>query len=111
MTKIEKSVIDFLKSGMVYSDGAIMKNLGINDIELENIYASLMKKGYLETYEDFLRNNPDYNENKKSSCSACSSSKSCSSKGGCSSGSCGSDSDIDYSKVKVLTEKSFIYTY
>ena len=35
MTKIEKSVIDFLKSGMVYSDGAIMKNLGINDIELD----------------------------------------------------------------------------
>ncbi len=116
MNKIETAVLDFLKSGMVYSDGAIMKNLGINELELENIYNSLTKQGYLESYEDFLKRNPDYEKGEEEhSCGGCSSggcsSSSCSS-GGCSSGGCSSkDDDIDYSKIKVLTEKAFIYSY
>ncbi|MGL5088236.1 MAG: hypothetical protein ACRC6Z_02060 [Cetobacterium sp.] len=107
MNNIEIKVLDFLKSGMVYSDGAIMKNLGINEFELENIYTSLTSQGYLESYEDFLKKNPDYekSEEEKSCGGGCSS-------GGCSSGGCSSkDEDIDYSKIKVLTEKAFIYNF
>ncbi|MGL5659207.1 MAG: hypothetical protein ACRDDK_08975 [Cetobacterium sp.] len=106
MNNIEKNVLDFLKSGMVYSDGAIMKNLGISSAELEEIYMSLTNQGYLENYEDFLKRNPDYEKGEEeNSCGGCSS-------GGCSSGGCSSkDEDIDYSKIKVLTEKAFTYTY
>ncbi|MGL4786428.1 hypothetical protein [Cetobacterium somerae] len=106
MNNIEKNVLDFLKSGMVYSDGAIMKNLGISSAELEEIYISLTNQGYLENYEDFLKRNPDYEKGEEeNSCGGCSS-------GGCSSGGCSSkDEDIDYSKIKVLTEKAFTYTY
>ncbi|MDX8335439.1 MULTISPECIES: hypothetical protein [Cetobacterium] len=109
MNYIETEVLEFLKSGMVYSDGAIMKNLGINAIKLEEIYQSLTKQGYLETYAEFLKRNPGYEEEeKKHSCG-------CSSNGcnGCSSGGCCSskEDDLDYSKVKVLTEKAFTYTY
>lgn len=106
MNNIEKNVLEFLKSGMVYSDGAIMKNLGIDSIELEEIYISLTNQGYLESYDDFLKRNPDYEKGEdESSCGSCSS-------GGCSSGGCSSkDEDIDYSKIKVLTEKAFTYTY
>ncbi|MGL5000574.1 MAG: hypothetical protein ACRCZR_06920 [Cetobacterium sp.] len=117
MNNIEEKVLDFLKSGMVYSDGAIMKNLGINEIELENIYSSLTLQGYLESYEDFLKKNPDYEKGEEeSSCGGCSSggcsSGGCSSHGGCSSGGCSTkDEDIDYSKIKVLTEKAFIYSF
>lgn len=122
MNNIEKNVLEFLKSGMVYSDGAIMKNLGIDSIELEEIYISLINQGYLESYDDFLKRNPDYEKGEdESSCGSCSSGG-CSSKGGCSSGGCSSggcssggcsskDEDIDYSKIKVLTEKAFTYTY
>ena len=116
MNNIEKNVLDFLKSGMVYSDGAIMKNLGINAIELENIYQSLINQGYLESYEDFLKKNPDYEKGEEENlCGGCSSGG-CSSKGGCSSGGCSggcssNDKDIDYSKIKVLTEKAFTFTY
>ncbi|MGL4863854.1 MAG: hypothetical protein ACRDCE_09305 [Cetobacterium sp.] len=111
MNNIEKNVLDFLKSGMVYSDGAIMKNLGISSAELEEIYMSLTNQGYLENYEDFLKRNPDYEKGEEeNSCGGCSSGG-CSS-GGCSSGGCSSkDEDIDYSKIKVLTEKAFTYTY
>lgn len=118
MNNIEKNVLEFLKSGMVYSDGAIMKNLGIDSNELEKIYTSLMDQGYLESYEDFLKRNPDYEKGEEEhSCNNCSS-NGCSSKTGCSSGGCSSggcsskdDKDIDYSKIKVLTEKAFTYTY
>lgn len=117
MNNIEENVLEFLKSGMVYSDGAIMKNLGIDSIELEEIYISLTNQGYLESYDDFLKRNPDYEKGEdESSCGSCSSGG-CSSKGGCSSGGCSSrgcsskDEDIDYSKIKVLTEKAFTYTY
>ena len=106
MNNIEKNVLEFLKSGMVYSDGAIMKNLGIDSIELEEIYISLTNQGYLESYDDFLKRNPDYEKGEEeNSCGGCSS-------GGGSSGGCSSkDEDIDYSKIKVLTEKAFTYTY
>lgn len=101
MNNIEKNVLEFLKSGMVYSDGAIMKNLGISSAELEEIYISLTNQGYLENYEDFLKRNPDYEKGEEEN--------SC---GGCSSGGCSSkNEDIDYSKIKVLTEKAFTYTY
>jgi len=106
MNNTEKNVLEFLKSGMVYSDGAIMKNLGIDSIELEEIFISLTNQGYLESYDDFLKRNPDYEKGKEeNSCGGCSS-------GGCSSGGCSSnDEDINYSKIKVLTEKAFTYTY
>ena len=113
MTKIERSVLDFLIGGMVYSDGAIMKNLGIDSNELNNIYTSLNDQGYLESYEDFLKHNPEYSEKNGGCCSSkentsCSGScRGCSSKGGCPS----KEDDIDYSKIKVLTEKAFIFTY
>lgn len=114
MTKIEKAVLDFLIGGMVYSDGAIMKNLGIDLKELNEIYSSLENQGYLQSYEDFLKDNPEYSEKKSGGCcssksSSCSSSDSC---GGCSSkGGCPSkDDEMDYSKIKVLTEKAFIFT-
>ena len=101
MNNTEKNVLEFLKSGMVYSDGAIMKNLGIDSIELEEIFISLTNQGYLESYDDFLKRNPDYEKGKEEN--------SC---GGCSSGGCSSnDEDINYSKIKVLTEKAFTYTY
>lgn len=117
MNNIEKNVLEFLKSGMVYSDGAIMKNLGIDALELEKVYQSLTAQGYLESYEEFLKRNPDYEKGEEErSCGGCSSggcsSGSCSSGGCCSSGECSSqDEDIDYSKIKVLTEKAFTYTY
>lgn len=64
-------------------------------MELENIYKVLMEKGYLETYEDFIKKNPEFSEN---SCSSCKTSR-------CS--SCGNNGkDIDYSKIKVLTQKT-----
>ncbi|WP_297595878.1 hypothetical protein [uncultured Cetobacterium sp.] len=117
MNNIETKVLEFLMSGMVYSDGAIMKNLGLSAEELENIYTSLTSQGYLETYEEFLKKNPDYakGEEEQSCGSGCSSggcsSGGCSS-GGCSSGGCSSqDDDIDYSKIKVLTEKAFTFIY
>lgn len=117
MNDIEKKVLEFLASGMVYSDGAIMKNLGLNSTELEDIYTSLTAQGYLESYEEFLKKNPDYEKGEEEhSCGGCSSKGSCSSggcsSGGCSSGGCSSkDDDIDYSKIKVLTEKAFTFTY
>ncbi|MGL4999821.1 MAG: hypothetical protein ACRC5W_08440 [Cetobacterium sp.] len=112
MNNIEIKVLEFLKSGMVYSDGAIMKNLGIDEFELENIYNSLTSQGYLESYENFLKKNPDYKKSEEEkSCGDSCSSGGCSS-GGCSSGGCSSkDEDMDYSKIKVLTEKAFIYNF
>lgn len=101
MNELEKKVLDFLTSGTVFSDGAILKNLGITQSELENIYSSLTAQGYLESYADFLKKNPE--NSSKCSSDGCSS-------GGCSSGGCSSkNEDIDYSLVKVLTEKAFIF--
>lgn len=72
-----------------------MKNFGIDGEELEEIYTSLMEKGYIETYEQFINNNPEFNGE---GCSGCGSSR-------CS--SCGNNGkDIDYSKIKVLTKKT-----
>lgn len=112
MTKLERKVLDFLMSGMVYSDNAIMKNLGIDSLQLEEVYNSLTSQGYLESYEEFLKRNPDYEKGEEEKCCSSSSCSSCSNKsGGCSSSCASKDEDIDYSKIKVLTEKAFTFTY
>ena len=53
MNEIDKKVIKFLLSAAVYSDNAIMKNLGISEEELKNSYITLEKEGYLESYSDY----------------------------------------------------------
>ena len=41
MTDIEIKLIKFLLTSSVYSDNAVMKNLGINEEELAKAYESL----------------------------------------------------------------------
>ena len=53
MTDIEIKLIKFLLTSSVYSDNAIMKNLGINEEELAAAYNSLEKNGYLESYKEY----------------------------------------------------------
>lgn len=95
MNKIEKKVLDFLKTGMVYSDSAICKNIGITQQELDAIYENLLKEGFLESYSDFQKRT---SLTEKNCCH--------NSTGGNSSGCCNS-SEMDYSNIKVLTDKAF----
>lgn len=99
MTENEKKVLNFLKTGMVYSDNAICKNIGISQLELENIYESLHKKGYLETYEEFQKREKLFNK-------MC-----CKNSSKCNSSCCSSNEKEDYSNIKVLTEKAFTYNF
>lgn len=96
MNEIDKKVIKFLLSAAVYSDNAIMKNLGISEEELKSSYIILEKEGYLESYSD-------YQARQTNSCG----SGSCEGRK-CS--SCGSycSNDMDYSNVKVITEKAIL---
>ncbi len=96
MNDKEKNVLEFLKTGMIYSDSAICKNLGITQSELEKIYNNLLIEGYLETYENFFKR-----ELEKEECNNCG--KSCNS-------TCCKSSDDDFSNIKVLTDKAFTYT-
>ena len=113
MSELEIRIIKFLLSSAVYSENAIMKNLGINKDTLDKSFKILEENGYLESYENFIKREKLNEENdccktkKDKACSSCSSS-SCSS---CSSSSNCCDNNIfsdltDFSKIKVITMKA-----
>ena len=115
MTELEIKIIKFLLSSAVYSENAIMKNLGIDSDVLNKSFKILEENGYLESYEDFMKRESLNEEGdccktkKDNSCESCSSS-SCSSHS-CSSGSSCCDNNIfrnrtDFSKIKVITMKA-----
>ena len=95
MSELEIRIIKFLLSSAVYSENAIMKNLGINKDTLDKSFKILNEES-------------DCCKTKKNKvCSSCSSS-SCSS---CSSSSNCCDNNIfsdltDFSKIKVITMKA-----
>ena len=113
MTELEIKIIKFLLSSAVYSENAIMKNLGIDKSILDKSFKILEENGYLESYEEFMKREGLNEEGdccktkKDRACSSCSSS-SCSS---CSSSSNCCDNNIfsdltDFSKIKVITMKA-----
>ena len=115
MTELEIKIIKFLLSSAVYSENAIMKNLGIDSDVLNKSFKILEENGYLESYEDFMKRESLNEEGdccktkKNNNCSSCSSS-SCGSHS-CSSGSSCCDNNIfsdltDFSKIKVITMKA-----
>lgn len=101
LTEIDINVINFLLTAGVYSELAIVKNLGITYEELENSYNNLEKNGYLQSYEDYKKENGN-EECKRSNdgCSGCSSAKNSSCGGGC----CKKTEDT--SNVRVITWKA-----
>ena len=115
MRELEIKIIKFLLSSAVYSENAIMKNLGIDSDTLNKSFKILEENGYLESYENFIKRE-SLNEmgdccktKKDKACSSCSSS-SCSSHS-CSSNSSCCDSNIfsdmtDFSKIRVITIKA-----
>ena len=113
MTELEIKIIKFLLSSAVYSENAIMKNLGIDKNVLDKSLKILEDNGYLESYEEFIKREKLNEESdccktkKGKACSNCSSS-SCNS---CSPGSSCCDNNIfsgitDFSKIKVITMKA-----
>ncbi|NME35930.1 MULTISPECIES: hypothetical protein [Fusobacterium] len=98
MTDIERKIMEFLVTGKTYSDEAIMKNLGINQEELQKAFDSLLKDGYIETYEDYLKRMGGEEEQHSCGVDGC-----CG--GGCS--GCGTPI-IDKKNVKVITAKALI---
>lgn len=113
MTELEIKIIKFLLSFAVYSENAIMKNLGIDKNVLDKSLKILEDNGYLESYEEFIKREKLNEESdccktkKGKACSNCSSS-SCNS---CSPGSSCCDNNIfsditDFSKIKVITMKA-----
>ena len=113
MTELEIKIIKFLLSSAVYSENAIMKNLGIDKNLLDKSLKILEDNGYLESYEEFIKREKLNEESdccktkKGKACSNCSSS-SCNS---CPSGSSCCDNNIfsdttDFSKIKVITMKA-----
>ena len=113
MTELEVKIIKFLLSSAVYSENAIMKNLGIDKETLDKSFKILEDNGYLESYEEFIKRESLNEEGdccktkKDSSCSSCSSCSNYS----CSSGSSCCDNNIfsditDFSKIKVITMKA-----
>jgi len=113
LTELEIKIIKFLLSSAVYSENAIMKNLGIDKNILDKSLKILEDNGYLESYEEFIKREKLNEESdccktkKDKACSNCSSS-SCNS---CSSGSSCCDNNIfsditDFSKIKVITMKA-----
>ncbi len=125
MTDLEIKIIKFLLSAAVYSENAILKNLGIDKEKLDHSFKLLEDKGYLENFETFMKREnlnekkdcckSKKEENITSACGSCVSSLSCKSHSCPSSNeeetsSCCDDnvfSDMtDYSKIKVLTMKA-----
>ena len=113
MTELEIKIIKFLLSSAVYSENAIMKNLGIDKKTLNKSFKILEENGYLESYEDFIKRE---NLNEEGNCCKTKKDKACSSCSSSSCNSCSSDSsccnnnifsDItDFSKIKVITMKA-----
>lgn len=109
MTELEIKIIEFLLSAAVYSETAIMKNLGIDEKTLKQSFLILEKNGYIEPYDVFIKRE-QLNETSDccktksfSSCSSCKVSKNCTSN--CCSSNIFSNIE-DFSKIKVLTNKA-----
>lgn len=109
MREIEKNIVNFLLEGSAYSDTAIMKNFGISEKELKEIYLNLIKNGYLETYEEYEKRESETSNKKMcgSNCNKCNCNnhenevevnekKCCSEK----------DENLNKKNILVLTEKS-----
>ena len=113
MTELEIKIIKFLLSSAVYSENAIMKNLGIDKNILDKSLKILEDNGYLESYEEFIKREKLNEESdccktkKDKACSNCSSSScnSCSSDSSCCDNNIFSDI-TDLSKIKVITMKA-----
>ena len=113
MTELEIKIIKFLLSSAVYSENAIMKNLGIDKNVLDKSLKILEDNGYLESYEEFIKREKLNEESdccktkKDKACSNCSSSScnSCSSSSNCCDNNIFSDI-TDFSKIKVITMKA-----
>ena len=113
MTELEIKIIKFLLSSAVYSENAIMKNLGIDKNVLDKSLKILEDNGYLESYEEFIKREKLNEESdccktkKGKACSNCSSSScnSCPSGSGCCDNNIFSDI-TDFSKIKVITMKA-----
>ena len=113
MTELEIKIIKFLLSSAVYSENAIMKNLGIDKNVLDKSLKILEDNGYLESYEEFIKREK---LNEESDCCKTKKDKACSNCSSSSCNSCPSDSsccdnnifsDItDFSKIKVITMKA-----
>ena len=113
MTELEVRIIKFLLSSAVYSENAIMKNLGIDKNVLDKSLKILEDNGYLESYEEFIKREK---LNEESDCCKTKKGKACSNCSSSSCNSCSSDSsccdnnifsDItDFSKIKVITMKA-----
>lgn len=97
INEIDKKVIKFILSAGVYSDLAIVKNLGITYEELDKSYERLLQEGYLESYDEYQKREREECSS-HSNCSSCSKANS-----GC--GKCCSSSQ-DNSNVKVITWKA-----
>lgn len=95
---IDIKVIKFLLSAGVYSDLAIVKNLGITYEELEESYTRLLKEEYLESYEE-------YKKREQEDCHSGSNCRECSKNDG-TCGACCSNNKQEYSDVKVITWKA-----
>lgn len=109
MTELEIKIIKFLLSAAVYSETAIMKNLGIDKKTLKKSFIILEENGYLEPYSNFIKRESLNEENnccktKNNNCSSCKSIKSCSSSSCCSNNIFSNMED--FSKIKVLTNKA-----
>lgn len=102
--ELEKKLIKFLLTAAVYSENAIIKNLGIDKETLIFLFSDLEKKGYLESYEEFLKreslNENSCCKNKMTHCCLNSNSSK-----NCCSGNIFSNVE-DYSNIKILTEKA-----
>ena len=113
MTELEIKIIKFLLSSAVYSENAIMKNLGIDKNVLDKSLKILEDNGYLESYEEFIKREKLNEEGdccktkKGKACSNCSSSScnSCSSDSSCCDNNIFSDI-THFSKIKVITMKA-----
>jgi len=113
LTELEIKIIKFLLSSAVYSENAIMKNLGIDKNILDKSLKILEDNGYLESYEEFIKREKLNEEGdccktkKGKACSNCSSSScnSCSSDSSCCDNNIFSDI-TDFSKIKVITMKA-----
>ena len=113
MTELEIKIIKFLLSSAVYSENAIMKNLGIDKNILDKSLKILEDNGYLESYEEFIKREK---LNEEGDCCKTKKGKACSNCSSFSCNSCSSDSsccdnnifsDItDFSKIKVITMKA-----
>ena len=122
MTELEVKIIKFLLSSAVYSENAIMKNLGIDKEALDKSFEILEDNGYLESYEEFMKRESLNEEGdccKTKKDNSCSIEKverppptpynSCSSCSSCSSSCCSHNifSNLeDFSKIKVITMKA-----